>query len=81
MNKILAVWYFLGKKFKRRNFISESLALNSDGIINLETLELIRKHNIKSINSKEIYPTTLCKANKIIRDFITENYLVDDAIT
>jgi len=69
------------KKFKRRNFIGEHLAINKDGIVNIETLELIRAHNIKSINSNETYPTTLCRANKTIRDFLIENYVVDGAIT
>jgi hypothetical protein len=69
------------KKFKRRNFISEDLSINKDGIISIETLELIRAHNIRSINSNEMYPTTLCRANKTIRDLLTDNYIVDGAIT
>jgi hypothetical protein len=73
---------FLGyKSFKRRNVINEHLAVNADGSVNIETFELIRLHNIKSINSKELYPTTLCIANKIIRDLITDNYVVNGAIT
>lgn len=69
------------KKFKRRDFINEDLAINNDGIINIETLELIRLHNIKSINSCELYPTTLCRANKTIKDLIIDNYIVDGALT
>jgi hypothetical protein len=69
------------KRFKRRNFINESLALKQDGMVSIETLELIRAHNIRSINSNETYPTTLCRANKAIRDLITDNYEVDGAIT
>ena len=69
------------KKFKRRNFINENLAVNEAGIVNSEALDLIRQHNIKCINSKELYPTTLCRANKIIKDLITDNYIVGGAIT
>ena len=73
---------FMGyKKFKRRNFINENLAVNEAGIVNSEALDLIRQHNIKCINSKELYPTTLCRANKIIKDLITDNYIVGGAIT
>ena len=53
------------KKFKKRNFISEELAINEHEIVNLETLSLIRTHNLMSLKEVEIYPTTLCQASKI----------------
>jgi hypothetical protein len=69
------------KAFKKRNFVSESQALNDYGVINYETLEMIRQHNNLCINGKEKYATTLCMADKIIRDLITDNYFVEGAIT
>ena len=62
-------------------FIREELSLSEHGNVNLETLGLIREHNKRCLNEKEVYSTNLCKANKIIRDLVLDNYESDGAVT
>ena len=59
--------------FKNRFNIGEDLAY-SGGILDKNTLELIKKHNQLSLKNKEIYPTTLCQADKIIVNLILDSY-------
>jgi hypothetical protein len=80
-NPLLAEVFEGYKRFKKRKFIREELAVSEHGIVNLETLELIRGHNKMCLNGKEVYPTNLCKANKIIRDLVLDNYGADGAVT
>ena len=58
--------------FKRRNFLNETLAVGPVRSLNLAVLEMIRRNNVEEINRVEMYPTTLCRANKTIR----ENYSI-----
>ena len=60
--------------FKRRNFLNENLAVGPDRSVNLAVLEMIRRNNAEEINRVEMYPITLCRTNKTIRDLITDNY-------
>lgn len=62
------------KKFKMRSALREQLAIDESGEVNLECLDLIRHHNSIQPSKEETYPTTLCKANKIIKDLILDNY-------
>ena len=59
------------KVFKKRKCIGEELAVGRDRVVDLEKLELIRKNNFDALN-KEIHPTTLCKAEKVIRDLLID---------
>ena len=59
--------------FKNRFNINENLA-TVGGITQGETLELIKKHNRLSRKNKETYPTTICKAEKIVVDLILDTY-------
>ena len=68
------------KAFKRRDFVSENEAIKHDNTVNLELLSLIRTHNLLCLE-KEKYPTTLCHASKIIREFIIDSYTVGKGIT
>ena len=61
------------KVFKKRKCIGEELAVGRDRVVDLEKLELIRKNNFDALN-KEIHPTTLCRADKVIRDLLIDNY-------
>ena len=70
------------KKFKKRNFIDEKLAIKNGDIVCLETLSLIRSHNKLCLSKNEKYLTTLCGATKVVKDFILDNYTVGgDGIT
>ena len=80
-NPLIAEVFEDYKRFKRMKFIREELSLSEHGIVNLETLGLIREHNKRCLNEKELYPTNLCKANKIIRDLVLDNYESDGAVT
>ena len=61
------------KVFKKRKSIGKELAVGRDGVVNLEELEFIRKNNFDALN-KEIHPTMLCRADKVIRDLLIDNY-------
>jgi hypothetical protein len=61
------------KEFKRGDFLRESLAIGPGGVVNLESLNLIRLHNKKCLD-REIYATTLCKSTPIVRDLLLDNY-------
>jgi hypothetical protein len=77
-NPLIAEVFEGYKVFKRRKFIKEELAMSVHGIVG--ALELIRQHNKMCLEGKETYPTSLCKADKIIRDLILDNFEVSDAI-
>ena len=62
------------KKFKTRNYLKESLAVDESGRIRNETLDLIKKHNVLCDKKKEMYPTTLDNANVIIIQMILDNF-------
>jgi hypothetical protein len=62
------------KKFRNRDVIGEELAVKENGEVNLKTLNDIRDHNRRCFNKIEIYPTTLCHAEVIIKNQITDNY-------
>ena len=64
------------ESFKTRNHISQNLAVNPDSSINFDTLALIRKHNEDERNRREKYPTTLCEANFLIKQFIFDDFSV-----
>jgi len=53
------------RSFKLRNIISEDLAVNGNGIVDLVKLDLIRKTNI-SFLEKETHSTTLCGTKSFI---------------
>jgi hypothetical protein len=53
-NPLIAEVFEDYKRFKRRKFIKEELALSGHGIVNLETLGVIREHNKKCLNEKEV---------------------------
>ena len=57
------------KKFKERKALNINLAVDSMGVVDLETLKFIRAHSTKILTEKEVHPTTLCGASVIIRDF------------
>jgi hypothetical protein len=61
------------KQFKNRKIFREGLAIGEDGGIDLEKLDLIRRVNSESLN-KEVHPTTLCKSNLIIKEFLLDSY-------
>ena len=64
------------EKFKKRNCLNPSLAVDEDNNVNLERLELIRSHNAEMMRKKETYPTTLCGTDSIIRQFIFDDFSV-----
>ena len=64
------------KKFKERKALNINLAVDSMGVVDLETLKFIRAHNTKILTEKEVHPTTLCGASVIIRDFLLDDYTV-----
>ena len=59
--------------FKQRFNINENLAF-SNGVLDINTLDLIRTHNKISLKNKETYPTTLCQTEKIIINLILDSY-------
>ena len=69
------------KNFKRRDFIDPNEAVKSDGTIDLNLFNEIRSKNQSSLIKEEKYPTTLCRASKIIFDLITDNFTVGSGIT
>ena len=64
------------KKFKERRALSVNAAVDSDGNINLETLEFIRTYNKNILNRPEIHPTTLCGATRVFREFLLDDFTV-----
>ena len=48
--------------------------MGPDLSVNLAVLEMIRRNTAEEINRVEMYPTTLCRANKTIKDSITDNH-------
>jgi len=42
-------------------------------VVDLRKLELVRKNNLNSLK-KELHPTALCCADKIIRGLLIDNY-------
>ena len=64
------------KKFKRREWLSENLAVKEDDTVNMELLNLIRAHNENCYATRETYPTTLCQASNIILNLIVDSYQV-----
>ena len=72
-NPLIEKMFLNYRIFKNRFNIGEDLAY-SGGILDKNTLELIKKHNQLSLKNKEIYPTTLCQADKIIVNLILDSY-------
>ncbi len=70
------------KRFKSRKFIREELFLSEHGIVNLETLGLIRKHNKRCLKREGgLSYQTVQSEYKIIRDIVLDNYESDGAVT
>lgn len=61
------------KIFKRRRFLREELAVDSAGIVNMGHLDLIRNTNMNHLH-KEKYPTILCNASWVIKEFVLDCY-------
>ena len=62
------------KEFKRRNFIRESLAVDTNNVVNLRDLEIIKEHNRNCIERPELYETTLCLSTEVVRNLILDHY-------
>jgi hypothetical protein len=81
-NPLIAEVFEDYKKFKRRKFIREELALSEHGIVNLETLGLIREHNKQCHKRKGgLSYQTVQSEYKIKRDKVLDNYESDGAVT
>ena len=65
------------KEFKMRNHISPLLAMDGS-IENLETLNLIKKHNALCLKDVEAWPTTFCLSPQIIKNLILDSYDSED---
>ena len=63
-------------KFKEKKALNINLAVDSMGVVDLETLNFIRAHNKKILTEKEVHPTTLCGASVIIRNFLLDDFTV-----
>lgn len=64
------------KKFKERNYLNVNLAVNEEGIVDIETVNFIRNHNRLELRKKEIHPTTLCGSKDIIKEYVLDDYVV-----
>jgi exonuclease III len=67
------------KTFKYRDFWEESWACREGGEVDAQFLVYIREHNIKNVLGDEKYPTTLCKADPIIRELILDSYAISSS--
>ena len=59
------------RTFKERKLIKEGLAINSNGLVNLDDLNLIRQTNLNFLASEK-HATILCGARDFIKNFIID---------
>ena len=79
-NPLVKEMYKKYDTFKKRHFLAHTLAVDNDNNVNLELLESIRTHNTEMMSRKETYPTTLCCADYLIRQYIFDDFSVGGVV-